>query len=206
MLAEFGDDVSFVRAGRLTQDGRQIILTLVRAETGFDVGNVDLGEPDSYRSLIASPSNEYGGELTPEQSWVAFGSDETGTFEVYVQRFPDGGGRRAVTIGGGSRPVWTADSRYLVFNGLNRTEGSGGITRLPVSGLNDPSGSLTFGTAEDLFDWQYYLQIDPRSQYDMTADGERFLVISATAGAVEGGRMILVQNWFGELERLAPPR
>jgi len=40
----------------------------------------------------------------------------------------------------------------------------------------------------------------------MTADGERFLFISATAGAVEGGRMILVQNWFGELERLAPPR
>ena len=51
-----------------------------------------------------------------------------------------------------------------------------------------------------------YYEIDPRSQYDMTADGERFLVISATAGAVEGGRMILVQNWFGELERLAPPR
>jgi hypothetical protein len=41
-------------------------------------------------------------------------------------------------------------------------------------------------------------------QFDMTTDGERFIVISDLTGSIDGGRMILVQNWFEELERLVP--
>lgn len=79
------------------------------------------------------------------------------------------------------------------------------MVRLPVSGLDNPDGSPSFGSPEELFPWRYYFEIDPRSQYDMTADGERFLVISNTGGDAGDARMILVQNWSAELERLAPP-
>ena len=55
-----------------------------------------------------------------------------------------------------------------------------------------------------LFPWRYYYQIDPRSQFDMTPDGERFLVISTTTGSVNASRMIVVQNWFEELKQRVP--
>jgi hypothetical protein len=52
--------------------------------------------------------------------------------------------------------------------------------------------------------WRYYSAVDPRSQFDMTADGERFLVISTTSGNVDTARMIPVQNWFEELKSRVP--
>ena len=209
VLATFGvgTPLSNVRAAALTPDGSQMLVTGVSASNnpalalGFDVGVADIGAPESYRALISSPSLEYGARASPDGRWIAFGSNESGTLEVYVERFPDGRGRQPVTISGGVLPHWSADGKYLIFFDA---QGAQRMMRLPVAGFDDASGSLSFGSPEELFPWRYYFQVDVRSQYDVTADGERFLVIGQTTGTVESGRMILVQNWSEELKRLVP--
>lgn len=191
-----------VRAAGLSFDGERVFLTAALPPDRFNVGIVDVGEPDSYRALLSAPHDEYGARLAPGGGWISFGSDESGMYESYVQRFPDAGGRRPVTIGGSVAPLWSADGRSLTYLDTPRSLPES-MLRLGVSGLDDPNGQLTLSEAETLFPWSYYFQPDPRSQYDMTADGERFLVISSTAGSTED-RLILVQNWRAELERLAP--
>jgi len=194
-----------VRAAVLTPDGNQMLVTGGSTSTdpnlGLDVGVIDMGEPESYRALVTSPSAEYGARASPDGRWIAFGSNESGTLEVYVERFPEGSGRQPVTISGGVLPLWTADGGRLIYFDV---EAGQRMMRLSVSGFDDTSGSLSFGPPEELFPWRYYFQVGVRSQYDVTADGERFLVIGQTTGAVASGRMILVQNWFEELERIVP--
>jgi hypothetical protein len=201
VLAILDEPVREVRAGALTSDDRYAVLTVI-TDLAHDLGVVEIGDPESYRSFIATPSNDFSAEFSPDHRWAAYGSDETGTFEVYVQRFPEGGGRLPVTIGGGGFPRWSADGRALTYIGLGGLVATG-MMRVSVTGLDEPQSSPVFGTPTELFSWQYYQEAHARSQFDMTADGERFLMITSDSTDNET-RLILVQNWFEELSRIVP--
>ena len=72
------------------------------------------GEP---RKLIASPANERSGRFSPDGKWLAYVSDETGTFQVYVGPYPGPGPKVAVSIDGGLCPLWSADGRQISSSG-----------------------------------------------------------------------------------------
>ena len=65
--------------------------------------------------LLTTPFNEFQAQISPDGRWIAYASDESGRWEVYVQSFPVLGAKRAISSGGGSEPQWRRDGRELFY-------------------------------------------------------------------------------------------
>jgi hypothetical protein len=149
--------------------------------------------------LLATASAEGVPAISPDAHWLAYTSNDSGTFEVYLQRFPQGGDRVPVSIGGGAIALWSAGGRALSYLAIR-----GNVPTSMVRATVGPGTVPTLGSPMDLFPWRYHFVGDGRSHVDMTADGERFLVISDNARSTGGGdQLVLVQNWSEELKGLA---
>src|SRR5262249_3124182 len=103
-------------------DGRFILFD---TNNNFDQGNIDqrngydlwvlsLADRQS-RPLVRTPFHEIQGALSPDGRWLAYASDESGAFEVYVQAFPDSQGKRLVSKGGGAEPRWRGGGHERLF-------------------------------------------------------------------------------------------
>jgi hypothetical protein len=65
--------------------------------------------------LLTSEFNEIQPSLSPDGRWMAYASDESGSWEVHVQAFPELGSKRTISVGGGAEPLWSADGRELFY-------------------------------------------------------------------------------------------
>jgi Tol biopolymer transport system component len=95
-------------------DGRRLLFG-----EGTDLHVLTMPEK-TVAPFLQSPANEGHGRFSPDGRWVAFASDETGQFEVYVRPFPSGGGRWPISTGGAAWPMWsprTDELFYLTFSG-----------------------------------------------------------------------------------------
>ena len=184
-------------------DGVTLFAQAVLPETRGDVGMVSSEGPDTWELLIASAEVEGGPTLSPNGRWLAYSSSETGSPEVYVQRFPELEGRRPVSVGGGYDPTWSADGRELIYV-LAPTGPPEAVMRvtLEVDGGDPPS--FIMGAPERLFDWRYRSGLGGYRHYDLSPDG-RFLMIVDSAD-VEGRRVEIkvVLNWHQELLERVP--
>jgi serine/threonine-protein kinase len=181
----------------VTKDGRQAVLYETAASR--DIKLLSLDDGHEIRPLIATPSDERNGDLSPDNRWLAYDSNESGQFEVYVRPFPDvNSGRWQVSSGGGSRPLWSRDGRELFYLGPNSA-----LMSVPVNA--GPAWSA--GTAIRLFQGPYFAGAPDQTArtYDVTPDGKRFLMIrSAAAGEQASESLVVVQNWSEELKRRVP--
>lgn len=122
---------------------------------------------------------------------MAFVSDETGTQQVYLQSFPDGGLRRPVSSRGGAEPQWRADGWELYFLDADRNLMTASVSLNP---------DLRVGVPETLFRTQAPVTGNPyRRPYIASADGQRFLVNTAPADAPAPAIQI-VMDWRALLE------
>ena len=163
-----------------------------------DIGLLSLNGNGTPEALLASSFGEQVPAISPDGRWMAYESNETGRVEVYVQRFPELGQRVAVSTGGGRQPLWSADGRELFY----RTPR--GVVVTPV----ELAPTFKAGVPEVLFDDQYFFYLSRRT-WDVTPDGERFLVLKPTEADADDPfagltRIHVVQNWLTELERLVP--
>ncbi len=147
--------------------------------------------PDSTTVPVATAPgvDEVAPALSPDGRWLAYVSNETGRQEVWVRRFPDvEAGRWQVSVRGGTEPVWAHSGRELFY----KSQGA-----LMVVGVQT---NPTFATLEvqELFSTQRYLNFDLHAQYDVTADGQRFVMIRNRSTGE--GELILVENFFEELK------
>jgi hypothetical protein len=139
--------------------------------------------------LVAdTPYVEDQSQASPDGRWIAFNSDESGRWEVYVARFPGLTERRQVSIAGGVQPRWRRDGRELFYLSLD-----GSVMTAEFNG--DAAGGL-IGAPRTLF--ATHLSPSPNvPQYDVTPDGERFLVLEP---ARSGGEPVtFVLNWAAGL-------
>ena len=97
-----------------TPDGRSIVFESLDANTGFDllVAPLDGGRAPVY---LQGPSNERFGAVSPDGRWMAYSSDESGRYEIFVQSYPQPGTRYRVSLYGGFAPAWRNDGREIVF-------------------------------------------------------------------------------------------
>jgi hypothetical protein len=141
------------------------------------------GEAQPF-SVIRTEADEIAGTLSPDGRWLAFASDVSGRYEIWVQSFPDGGSKRQVSTGGGNHPRWRRDGRELFYYA-----GDGKMMVTPVR-----SGeSFEVGAAVPLFEFragslQYF------APYAVTADGQRFL-INAVVETEPNAPLTVVVNW-----------
>jgi Tol biopolymer transport system component len=159
------------------------------------------GEPSSA-PLIATAANELTAEVSPDGRWMAYDSDESGRFEVYVRPFPNTaeGGRWQISSGGGRQALWSHDGRELFYRDFDGALMSVAVTLTPT---------FAPGPATKLFQRPEYLGAGARGSgrtYDITPDDARFIMIKERpTGATGGGpKLVVVLDWFAELERLAP--
>ena len=152
---------------------------------------LDRGPPGRARSqrYLRNGFNLAHPVLSPDGRWMAYDSDEAGRVEVFAQSYPDPNRKRWwVSLAHGSEPMWTRGDRELVYrNGDSVMAG----TIDPENGLSGQPKALFAGPYPDNPGWTR-----PRS-YDVSADGERFLLIRLPDDAPPH-RVEMVVNWFDE--------
>ncbi len=174
----------------LSPDGR--VLALGR---GVGVGEFDILiarlEGDTVPApFAATPANEVAPRFSPDGRWLAYASDESGRYEVYVLPYPGPGPRIHISDGGGGQPVWAGNSRRIFYRAGRA---------MMVAELATRGSSLSVSGRRALFEGDYYLA-DPGAlipAYDVSPDGQRF----AMARVVGGSRSEIVvwMNWLGQL-------
>ena len=129
------------------------------------------------------------GQFSPDGRWIAYESVESGKNEVYVAPFPGPGGKRQVSVRGGSVPRWRRDGKELFYMGLDK--------KLMSAEVNGKGGTFEVGAVKPLFQTR---AVAPSMLYDVTPDGQRFLVINSVEEE-ESSPLTLVLNWNAGLKR-----
>jgi protease II len=148
------------------------------------------------RPFRATPFLEQWPEFSPDGHWLAYGSDESGRNEVWVQAYPGPGPRVKVSVNGGTQPVWAQNGRELFYV---EPEPDGRVKMMVAVRLGE-----TFTRPQLLFEGPYLTGGVVRN-HDVTRDDRRFLMQRmGTSAAPPITQIILVQNWQEELKRLVP--
>lgn len=146
----------------------QEVLVTHQTPSGY---HLELVAP-SGKSVVpfqAGSGNQSNGMISPDGKWVAYASDESGIWEIYVTTFPGAAGKWQVSRGGGTEPRWRGDSKEIFYLGPGAM-----LTAAPVSTL----GTFSSGTPVPLFQFHGRAAISSTDvfSYDVTKDGKRFLV------------------------------
>ena len=161
-----------------------------------DIGMLRLDDGSEPVLILDSDFAEHGGDLSPDDRWLAYVSDESGEEEVYVRRFPDLNSRLQVSVAGGNEPKWSTDGRELFYRN--------GSSMMSVA-ISARGEELEAGRPEFLFEGPYatgHYGGNPGTNYDVAGDG-RFLMILPDS-AKNPARLHVVLNWAEELKRLVP--
>jgi serine/threonine-protein kinase len=142
------------------------------------------------RPWPGTPFNEYGADFSPDGRFVAYVSDPSGRFEVWVRPFPGPGSPVRVSADGGVDPQWSKDGKEIFYRN--------GRQVLAARVLSGPSG-FHAEPPRVLFEGDFAHEDSAGVRYyDVAADG-RFLMLEASG--VSSASIILIQNWAEELER-----
>jgi serine/threonine-protein kinase len=199
-------------AGSWSPDGRYFAYAQNSSKTNWDIWLLDTSTPLRAQPLMRTRTGEYSPMISPDGRWLAYGSNESGRQEIYVQRFPGLGGKQLVSLAGGHQPLWSPLGDELFYIAADRWIGcrdrapsncpTGSLWRVAAA----PSGSgLKLGRPEMLFPTNTTASRGfGRPNFDMTRDGQRFLMIKAGSPVPLSRQFVLVLNWFTELERRVP--
>jgi Tol biopolymer transport system component len=125
--------------------------------------------------------------FSPDGKWVAYSSNESGEYKVYVVPFHGSGGKWQISPGGGNDPRWRRDGKEIFYLSLDN--------KLTAAEVSANGSSFEVGSVHALFETQTYGIF---ARYDVTADGQRFVI------AYEAGQpttaITLVVNWPAELK------
>jgi Tol biopolymer transport system component/predicted Ser/Thr protein kinase len=175
-------------------DGRHLLMSVPEGGNYTRVLTPLSGEGDSLRLSGDSRFSEEHPEISPDSRWTAFDSSESGQREVYVQPLT-GGPKRQVSIGGGQLPVWNRNGSELFYAARDGMLMSVAL-RLAAGRLEiaepQPLFLLRLGVGGEL---QFH-----RHPYDVSPDGQRFLVIRR-APDTEADGAVVVTNWTAVLGR-----
>jgi hypothetical protein len=175
-------------------DGRTLLYQQMDPKTGWDLWTVSMEGTPRVRPFLQTPFDEFGATFSPNGQWLAYASNESGRVEVYVRPFPGPGGKSQISTDGGANPVWAANGRELFFSNGNK------LMTVAV-GIE---GKFEAGKAGLLFSGRYDFGTDYRN-YDITPDGQRFVVIEDGADNAPT-HLNLILNWADELKRLLRPK
>ncbi len=177
-----------------SRDGRYLVYQESGSETRADIRYLEFGpdgqagEPVTFLSTAAAEGSP---KLSPNGRFLAYRSNESGRSEIYVRPFPNGTGKRQVSVNGGSQLRWGSDGKELFY-----VEGEAALMAISVS----TEGAFTLGQPQHLFESSDLLQPGGSTPtYDVSADGERFVMIAPVEGEESAPPAIrIVQNWYDE--------
>jgi eukaryotic-like serine/threonine-protein kinase len=163
----------FTLAEDVSPDGRILAFTQRTARGNFDIWTLPLnGSPPS--PLMETPADETSVRFSPDGRFIAYASDESGRYEVYVSPFPVTATKTRISAAGGTLPRWNRDGRELLYLGADLQ-----LVSIPVR----TAPTLTVGAPRRLFavksalKWDDMKAINGWSDWDVSRDGTRFLAV-----------------------------
>jgi serine/threonine-protein kinase len=164
---------------------------------GRDIRMFRPGAADSeaFGDLLVAEWREINAEISPDGRWLAYQSDESGEFRVYVHSFPVITGRRPVSPGLGADPIWAPDGRTLYYRSAGRV--------MAVDVRTDPDFAV-LSAPRELFDRPEYTvwqNPGPQRTWDIHPDGTRFIVVKSDSSGPSDSQVYLVTDWFEELRQ-----
>jgi serine/threonine-protein kinase len=143
------------------------------------------------RPFLATPYQERAPRFSPDGRWIAYVSNDSGRDEVYVRAATGQGDRITVSTDGGTEHVWVASNGAIIYRNGNKMM-SAAVTASPEQ--------LTVSRPQELFETSFEGDRGAgaaNANYDVTADGQRFVMIQAPAAPTS---LVVVLNWFEELQ------
>ena len=168
--------------GNWVRATRHLVYAASNAGTRMDLWMLDPADGTS-RPFLATPYNEMHPQTSPDGRWLAYASDESGRWEVYVQSFPTPGTKRTVSIGGGAEPQWRGDGRELYYVAPEGLLMAVDVRTRDGIEIGRPAALFRTSISADIITY--------RNQYVTTADGRRFLVDTAA----EREPINVIVNW-----------
>jgi eukaryotic-like serine/threonine-protein kinase len=182
-------------------DGQLLAFVEVNPSTQRDIWVLPLGDPGTpgqarkAQPFLRTRFDEAVPRFSPDGRWLAYISNESGRYEIYVQPYPGPGGKWQISTEGGTEPVWNRNGRELFYRS--------GDKMMAVDIATQPD--FAAGTPRMLFEGRYEPAPVPAANYDVSPDGQRFLMLKPSAAAEAAPTQInVVLNWFEELKRRVP--
>jgi Periplasmic component of the Tol biopolymer transport system len=141
---------------------------------------------------LQSSNDEDHPRFSPDGHFVAYTSDEHGRWEVYVQTFPASGGKWVVSANGGAQPRWRRDGKELFFIAPDR--------KLMAVDVKLEGSLFEAGVPKVLFQTNVPSYPNPRNVYDVSADGQRFILVTPPE-ETSSTPITVVANWTTDLKR-----
>jgi serine/threonine-protein kinase len=169
--------------------------------TGTNIMTMRLDGNRKVEPLVRTSANERNAEISRDGRWIAYQSDQSGQYEIWVRPFPDvDSGRWQISTSGGTRPLWAHSGKELFYLS---TDGS--LMRVTV----EPRTTWTASAPARLLDNAPLFAAWSGRTYDISLDDQRFLMPDSMTSSDSDARpahFIVVQNWTEELKRLVPTR
>ena len=184
-------------AGSWSPDGQTFAFYRFTAESARDIFTLSVGsEPEA---LIVESSNQVAPRISPNGRWLAYMSAESGNPQVYVRPYPGPGSRTLVSTAGGEGPVWSRDGEELHY--FVPTGAASG--QMMVVDVLESEDGFRSSAPRVLFEGPFAAGAAGNPNYDV-ADNGRFLMITQDSATAASPQIIVILNWFDELQRLVP--
>jgi serine/threonine-protein kinase len=187
-----------------TADGKRLAFFEANPVTAFDLWTMPLesdgaglraGKPEVF---LQTPFDERYPSFSPDGRWLAYASNESGAFQIYVRAFPDKGGKWQVSNGGGVQPEWSRNGRELFFESLDN--------RIMVATYTAKGDSFVADKPR-VWSEKQLPNTGFNPNYDLAPDGKRIAAImpaEAPEDQKAQNHVIFLQNFFDEVRRRAP--
>ncbi|SPF39809.1 Serine/threonine protein kinase (fragment) [Candidatus Sulfopaludibacter sp. SbA4] len=188
----------------MSPDGRRVAYYQVSADTGSDIWTLplDLSDPENPKPgtpepFLRTPSTEGNPAFSPDGRWIAYSSDESRRFEIYVRPFPPGPGKWEISRDGGNWARFTRDGKQLFYEAA---DGHIMVVDYQAKGVSFLAGNPRRWTESPIYINGTF------AHYDVAPDGKRIVAFQGPAGGEEKGsvHVTLMLNFFDELKRRMP--
>ena len=175
-------------------DGRYVLFADSGVPINWDLWYLDTKGDGRAVALVSSPAIELSPRLSPDGTYFAYASNESGTMEVYLKRFPQGEGRWQVSVGGGTWPRFSKRGDKIYY--------ARGEALMEVDLAAGPEPRL--GAPREIFTrkplgWPLIFGWPPG--FDVSADGSRFVVVESEGNARDLGGIVVEENWTKEFAK-----
>jgi serine/threonine-protein kinase len=177
----------------VSPDGHSLAF-IRQSESGGDIYALSLEGDPQPRPVVKTSGYDGGGQFSPDGRWMAYASNESSQFEVYLRPYPGPDRKIQVSTQGGTHPKWNSNGKELFYRVGNK------MMVVDVS----TSPDLTLSQPRVLFEQRYaFGSAQTIPNYDVSPDGQRFVMVKDDSAS---GRVNIVLNWFEELKRLVPTK
>ena len=190
------------RASAWSPDGQTLAFVETANDNNQNIVALSTAGNGKLIPVVQTRFDDYYPEFSPDGRWLAYASNESGRDEVYIQAYPGPGPKVLVSIEGGIAPAWRQNGRELYYTAPAQTAG-GATLRMMVVPIT-VAGSLRAGRPQALFEGRFLVSANVRG-YDITPDGQRFLMVQPMERPpIVPNQIVVVQNWFDELRQRVP--